>query len=190
MNKPRRITPFPSRLAPSAGRLSRIVAFTDWLAKAMACVAVMIGAIWSYKLYYDNGDGAPHAALSLKPQALKAGTQRLLVLHVDVHNVGKVVIDNVKKFDICINPVATDPHKAYDLVEPRQRVDTDKETCAYRIDILRKYTGGYDIDPGVDYEEVEALSLAPGLYQAEVELYYDDNQQGGAINARQIVAIE
>lgn len=171
-----------------AGGHPRITAFTDWLAKALGCAAVIVGGWWTYSLFISTGDGIPHLVLRMNADVLASGNERVLVLHLVPKNVGKVPLEKSPRFDVCINPLSPDPSPGT-VLEPQQRVDTGKQRCRWRIDVLRKYTDGYFIDPGTDYDEVEAIVLPPGLYQVEAELDTDNDPHGSAFNARQIVKI-
>lgn len=164
----------------------RIAAFTDWLAKALGCIAIVVGGWWTYSLFISAGDGIPHLVLHMRSEVLGAGTDRLLVLHIVPKNVGKIPLESAPRFDVCINPLP-EVMATGTVVEPQQRLDTGKQQCRWQINVLRRYTDGYFVDPGTDYEEVEAIALPPGLYQVEVELDADNDPHGAAYNARQIV---
>lgn len=79
----------------------------------------------------------------------------LLLIHVKPKNVGKVLVDPPQAFTVIVRSLPTDVKGGI--------VELDKETNAYPpIDLLRRFPDGYQLEPGIEYDELVPIVVPRG----------------------------
>ena len=108
---------------------------------------------------------------------------RLLIVHIRPKNIGKVLFEpGSKGFHLFVKKLPKDPPYGQ-LLEPT----TGKPFK--EIDILRHDKGGYELEPGVEYDETETLVVSKGdNFYLETELWWPNNDD--FVNNKKIVRVE
>jgi len=90
---------------------------------------------------------------------------RLVAVHVIEKNVGKIPI-KLKKNALTVTI------KKIPESQPLGYIDVDKQPVFYENkDFLKRYDEQTQIDPDVEFEEVELFALPRGLYRIEATVY-------------------
>jgi hypothetical protein len=157
-----------------AFQLEKVKTWAEIVFACVSTVAIPIGGWWAFHNFSveDTHEANPNITVSAEVQPYD-DTRRLLVVHVKPKNLGKVPIelDGGKKGDIDVLV------KTFPAGLASGRVDQDKLPVAFAAhNIVSKYNGGYVIEPGIDYDEIETFIVPKGatyLVYAEMD-HYDD----------------
>lgn len=139
--------------------------FQDWidpLSKLAQVFAVVIAGFWTYHLHLITGEYELKPVVSVSAQVIDYKKEaRLVAVHVIEKNNGKVPIElNKDALTVTIKKIPES--------QPFGYVDVDKQPMLYENkDFLQRYGDGVEVDPGVEFEEVELFSLPRGLYRIE-----------------------
>jgi len=120
--------------------------------------------------YFLTGSYDANVILQIETEANKIDADnQLLVIHVKPINRGSVPVEitsNNKKGSLIveIRKIENTTNNKWVLDENLPLVNT--------IDAIRNYKNGYMIEPNAYYDEVEAISLANGLYWIKVRTTY------------------
>jgi hypothetical protein len=135
--------------------------------------AVVIAGYWTFHLHEITGEAELNPNLTIDATELPYNdSQRLLVVHVRPKNVGKVPFDpddanmwvRVKRIPSGLNAGAFSVDRLPVTYEQKQ--------------MLTRYHGGYEIDPGIEFDEVATFVVPPGTYHVEGELTWSDEDVG------------
>ncbi|MFM0162905.1 hypothetical protein PQR39_21135 [Paraburkholderia sediminicola] len=148
-----------------------------WAELALTCaslVAIPVGGWWVYHNFSAEDTHEANPNITVTAEVLPYDdTRRLLMVHVKPKNLGKVPIelDGGKKGDIDVLV------KTFPAGLASGRVDRDKLPVAFAAhNIVSKYNGGYVMEPGIDYDEIETFIVPKGsTYLVYTEMdHYDD----------------
>jgi hypothetical protein len=128
-----------------------------WLEFALTCcslIAIPVAGWWAYNNFTneDTDEASPNITVSAEVLPYDAD-RRLLVVHVKPKNAGRVPVelDGGAKGDIDVFV------KTFPAGLDSGRVNQDKLPVAFSArNIVSKYKG-YDMEPGIDYDEVETF---------------------------------
>ncbi|MEM5316512.1 hypothetical protein [Paraburkholderia sp. JHI869] len=152
--------------------------FKWWAELTLTCtslVALPVGGWWAFHNFSveDTHEANPNITVTVEVQPFSESS-RLQVVHVKPKNVGKIPIelDGGKKGDINID-VRVSPAKL-----PDGLVSTDALPVKFRAaNIVSRFNGGYVMEPGIDYDEVETFIVpkdATYIVRAEMDNYDQD----------------
>lgn len=133
--------------------------FKWWVELALTCtslVALPVGGWWAFHNFSveDTHEANPNITVTADIQPYNESS-RLLVAHIKPKNVGKIPIelDGGKNGDISVEV------RVLAAKLSNGPVDTDALRVEYSApNIVSKYKGGYVMEPGIDYDEIQAFS--------------------------------
>ncbi|MES2155549.1 MAG: hypothetical protein V4510_10480 [bacterium] len=149
----------------------------DAASKVVTMLAVVIGGLWAYLKFGRERTAKWNLQVGVKADVLPYNASlRLLVVHVQLKNIGKVIIrPGAKGLLVTVRAVpAGAPQNAFinyskaPAVAHRQVLRT-RQDPPHREGFLwlKKAFWAYKLEPGEGYHEVEALIVAPGLIAVE-----------------------
>ncbi len=149
-----------------------------WAEIALTCtslIAIPVAGWWAYHNFSVEDTHEANPNISVSADVLPYDDdRRLLVVHVRPKNVGKVPIelDGGTKGDIDVEIKALPPKL------PDGRFDSDKLPIKFSAkNIVSKYAGGYVMEPGIDYDEIEVFVVprkTTYIVRAEMDHYDED----------------
>jgi hypothetical protein len=144
----------------------------DWIdvvLKVMSIAAIIAAGAWAYYQFRLADTDASNIQMSVTTEVLKySGDNRLLMIHVRPKNIGKVMVAprhlavTVRDLPVDLKPGA---------------VDLDKLKERYKADILDRFMGGYEMEPGVEYDEVVTMIVPTGMYSVGAEMDLGDDYE-------------
>jgi hypothetical protein len=123
----------------------------DFSLKVISIIAIITGGVWTYFQFYVSDFGNIQINVSTEYQQHSDGL-RLLLIHVKPKNVGKAIYEakrNKQKFTVKIRNISTGIGKGV--------LDLETLPESYNVDLMKRFPDGYEIDPGVEYDEVVAV---------------------------------
>ena len=106
---------------------------------------------------------------------------RLLLIHIKPKNIGKVLVTPGK------DGLVLTVRKVPDDYKPGT-VDLDKLSEVCEVNVLKKHPEGYELEPGVEYDEVEALIVPKGaIYAVDAVMDLGDSTE---IDQMHVVQVE
>lgn len=160
---------------------SQLTRIAGWFAKTadpwskwMQVVAIVGAAWWAIYNYNLLGTSEPTPVMKVSVEVLPYDAdKRLLVVHALPHNVGKVSIDVGYPMSITIKRIPEGEGSGY--------IDRDKLPPLFEAkNIIQRYAG-YQLDPGVEFEEVEPFVVPAGAsYIVEAVLGLKKDEEVGA----------
>lgn len=156
--------------------------WADLVLKMLSVVAIIAGGLWAYYQFQVTETDASNIQLTISTEVVKYSDEnRLLLIHIKPKNIGKVLVTpgkdglvlTVRKFPGDYKPGA---------------VDLDKLSEVHRVNVLKKYPDGYELEPGVEYDEVDALIVPKGaVYAVDAVMDLGDNTE---VDQMHIVQVE
>jgi len=142
---------------------ANIASWSQAISTVVQVIAVCIAGYWTYHLHVVTGETDENVNASVEAASLPySESQRLLIVHFRPKNVGKVAVTYDKKDDARV-VVKQIPDN-----QPAGAVDVDKLPVAYvKKDLFGRYGDEYEIDPGIEYDEVATFVVPPGTYHVE-----------------------
>lgn len=123
--------------------------WVDLILKVMSILAIIVAGSWAIYQFEITETNASNIQLTISTEVLKySGNNRLLLIHVHPKNIGKVLV-SPKLLTVTVSdlPINLKPG-VIELAKLNER---------YKTDILDRFKGGYDLEPGVEYDEVVVL---------------------------------
>jgi hypothetical protein len=143
---------------------ANIASWSQAISTIVQVIAVCIAGYWTYHLHVVTGETDENVNVSVEATSLPyySKAQRLLIVHMRPKNVGKVPVTYNKNDDArVVVKLIPDDH-------PAGAVDMDKLPVAYeKKDLFGRYGDEYEIDPGIEYDEVITFVVPPGTYHVE-----------------------
>jgi hypothetical protein len=155
-----------------------LTVIADPLSKVAQIVGVIIAAIWTWHISEITGEYGLKPEVHVNAETFDySAISRLVAIHVKEQNVGKIpVMLNGNGLKITIKKIPDGLKNGY--------ANIDKLPVLYeQKDFLRRYEE-VQLDPGVEFEEVETFLLEPGTYHIEATVYMegtDDDVNGIAV---------
>ena len=153
--------------------------------KCATVLAVVVGAIWAAGTFVLFRSQVENLNLSITTQQVPyTGDLRLLIVHVRPKNLGKVLgRPDTYRLRVKEIPVSGQAWKALQRSELKEILS---------LNMLRHYPEGYEIEPGVEYDDIEIIVVKKGatlLVSAELGFEYPDNDDDN-IDVHEVVRIE
>jgi len=138
---------------PKKFDLQKAKDWADFILKVVSVLAIAAGGSWAYYQFRLADTTASNIQLSVSTEVLKyTDDYRLLLIHVRPKNIGKVPVTPGA------DGLVVTVYKFPDNEKPGP-IQLDKLSAIYKTDVLKKYTDGYVLEPGVEYDEIVALLL-------------------------------
>jgi hypothetical protein len=151
-----------------------VVESLDPLSKLAQIAAVVIAGVWAYRSHMLSGedDLVPEVFVSTQVVAYSED-KRLLVVHIQEKNVGKVPIKidrdaltlTVKKIPQSLGP-------GYVKIDGQPALFQEKH-------MLRRYDEGLYLSPGTEQHDVAEFVVLPGIYSVEAVFSLPDGDTIG-----------
>lgn len=172
-----------------AFQLERVKTWAELALTCASLVAIPVGGWWVYSNFSAEDTHEPNPNITVSAEVLPYDdTRRLLLVHVKPRNPGKVPVTlyGGKKGDIDVLV------KTFPAGLAGGRVDQDKLPTAFKAqNIVSKYQGGYVMEPGIDYDEIEAFIVPKGTYLVYVEMdHFDGDPDDIEVDASAVVKVD
>ena len=132
----------------------KIKAGAEFALTCVSIVAIPIAGWWAYNNFTNEDTDEPSPNITVSAEVLPYDTDtRLLVVHVKPKNVGKVPVelDGGPKGDIDVFV------KTFPANLGSGPIDQSKLPVAFSARNIVSRFKGYDMEPGIDYDEVETF---------------------------------
>lgn len=162
-----------------------------WAEFALTCaslIALPVAGWWAYHNFSVEDTHETNPNISVSADVLPYDDdRRLLVVHVRPKNAGKVPIelDGGKKGDIDVEVKVLPPKL------PNGHLDPDKLPVKFPAsNIVSGYKGGYVMEPGIDYDEIETFVVPKGAtYIVRAEMDHYDEDPDDEVDASSVVVV-
>ncbi len=147
----------------------------------MTILAIVAGGTWTVWTFFIQRTDVENVSLGVTTDSVEyRGDLRLLVIHVKPKNIGKVLVDPpIFRLTVRRIPLDLPQWKAIDLtpIEPMPP-----------IDLLRHDREGYEMEPGVEYDDIELIVVPKNIVvHVQAELGFSD---GSMVLAQTVRAIK
>ncbi|TXH05570.1 MAG: hypothetical protein E6R07_01815 [Nevskiaceae bacterium] len=146
--------------------------WADFILKVLTSIAIAVGGVWSYFEFSLMETAATNIQLTLATEVLDYGpNEKLLVIHVRPKNIGKTLATTPKKgFVVSVKSI---PQNI-----PQGEVSLDKFRDFYSGDLMQRFADGYELEPGVEYDELVTLVVPTGsIFFVKAEFPLADNDE-------------
>lgn len=144
----------------------------ELILSVVSVIAIFAGGIWGYYQFSVTDTTTSNIQLSVSTETFKYSNEyQLLVIHVKPKNIGKVLVKPGK--DGLLVTVREIPGN-----QQLGAINLEKFPIFHKADLLKKFTEGYELEPGVEYDETETLVVPKGkLYSIKTEIDLGDNTE-------------
>lgn len=155
--------------------------WADLVLKAVSVVAIIAGGSWAYYQFRVTETNASNIQLTISTEVVKYSDEnRLLLIHIKPKNIGKVLVTPGK------DGLVLTVRKLPDDYKPGA-VDLAKLSEVHKVDVLKKYPEGYELEPGVEYDEVDALIVPKGtVYAVDAVMDLGDSSEVDQMHVVQV----
>ena len=151
----------------------------DLLLKLLSIIAIVAAGVWAYVQFDITRTAEANVQVNLSTEYHKYSEDaRLLLVHIKPKNIGKVVVSPGKKgFVVSIKSIPKNLKMG--------AVDLEKLPEIYKVDLTKRFPDGYDLEPGVEYDEIVALIVPKNsLYAVKAIFDLDDDEVDQSTVAR------
>lgn len=152
--------------------LQRARDWADLLLKGLSMLAILAGGAWGFYQFWITDVTASNIQLAVSAESQPySASSRLLLVHVKPKNIGKVRVSPGKKgLLVTIRRIPIDAKEG--------ALDLEKLPEVYKTDLMKRFPDGYDIEPGVEYDELLTMVVPKGsMYAVKAELDLQDNTE-------------
>lgn len=152
--------------------LQRARDWADFFLKSLSMVAIVVGGTWAYYQFQVTDTTASNTQLMVSTESHRySDDSRLLLIHAKLKNIGKVPVTPDKAgFLITVRSI---PNNAKSGV-----LELESLPEFYKTDLLKRFPDGYELEPGVEYDEVLALVVPKdSMYAIKAVLNLEDNTE-------------
>jgi hypothetical protein len=136
--------------------LPKIRDWVDLILKCLSIVAIVVAGWWALYQFRLTETAAYNVQIAVSAESQAYGNDlRLLLIHVRPKNIGKVLV-TPGKLGLVVT-VRSIPERLKSGV-----VDLEELPVFYTGDLMNRFPDGYDLEPGVEYDEVLALIVPKG----------------------------
>jgi hypothetical protein len=152
-------------------KLEKARDWADLSLKCLSIIAILVGGVWAFYQYRVARTDVSNVEISVSSEIQQYSEgSRLLILHIRPKNIGKVMVTAEKSFTVVVKRIPTELKVG--------EIDLEKLSNFYQTDLLKRYQGaendGYDLEPGVEYDEIVALIVPRGsMYSIKATLNFD-----------------
>lgn len=125
--------------------------WTDLVLKILSIAAIIAGGIWAYYQFLVTRTDIDNIQLTVSTEQKQYGKEtRLLLIHIKPKNIGKSLVELGKTgFIVTVRSIPDN------LIQGI--IDLEKLPKAYETDLMKRFKDGYEMEPGVEYDEIIAL---------------------------------
>ncbi|MBI3480501.1 MAG: hypothetical protein HY016_09140 [Nitrosomonadales bacterium] len=144
--------------------------WVDFVLKAMSILAIIGAGGWAIYQFKITDTDASNIQLVVSTEVIKyQGDNRLLLIHVRPKNIGKVRV-SPKRLTLTVSDLPID-------IKPSV-IDLTKLSEKYKTDILDRFKDGYDIEPGVEYDDIVAMIVPKNtMYSVYSEMEFKEGDE-------------
>ncbi len=144
--------------------------WVDLILKVMSIAAIIAAGAWAYYQFRLTDTDASNIQLTVSTEVLKySDDNRLLLIHVRPKNIGKVPV-LPQHLNVTVRDLPGD-------LKPGS-VELEKLKERYKTDVLDRFNGGgYELEPGVEYDEVVTIIVPKGMYSVSAEMDLGDDYE-------------
>jgi len=154
--------------------------WADLLLKSISVLALILGGGWAYYQFSITDTTASNIQLFVSTEYQPySDDSRLLLIHVKPENIGKVSVEPGKDgFVVIVRSIAPNAGPGV--------LDLEKMPEVYKVNLMERFPKGYELEPGVKYDEVLALVVPKGsMYAIKATLDLgDDTEMDHTVVAR------
>ncbi|WP_157658346.1 hypothetical protein [Burkholderia ubonensis] len=170
-------------------QLEKVKLWADLALTCASLIAIPVAGWWAYHNFSVEDTHEANPNISVSADVLPYDDdRRLLVVHIRPKNAGKVPIelDGGKKGDIDVE-VKVLPAKL-----PAGRIDAGKLPVRFPArNIVSRFDGGYVIEPGIDYDEIETFVVPKNAtYLVRAVMSHYDDAPDDEVDASSVVAVK
>lgn len=146
--------------------------WADLLLKSISVLALILGGGWAYYQFLITDTTASNVQLTVSTEYQQlSGDGGLLLIHAKPKNIGKVSVQPGKDgFLIIVRSI--DPKAGPSVL------DLEKLPEFYKVNLMNRFPDGYELEPGVEYDEVLALVVPKGsMYAIKATLDLGDDTE-------------
>jgi len=146
--------------------------WADLCLKVASIIAIFAGGWWAYHQFEITETAASNIQINVTTEVLRySDDTRLLLVHAKPKNIGKVRVEPGKEgLVITVRSLSRD-------LKPGA-VDLENLPELYKVDVLKRYPDGYELEPGVEYDEVAALIVPKEtMYAVRAEMDLGDKTE-------------
>lgn len=151
--------------------IQKVRDWADLLLKLLSIIAIIAGGIWAYYQFWITDTGVENMQITVSTEQQSYGKDsRLLLIHIKPKNIGKVLVTTGKDgFTVTVRSIPNNlKHGVVDLEEMPE---------IYKTDLLKRFDG-YEIEPGVEYDEVIAMIVPKhSMYSIRATLGMGSNDE-------------
>lgn len=144
--------------------------WADLVLKVMSIAAIIAAGAWAIYRFNLTDTADSNIELAITTETLPySADNRLLLIHVRPKNIGKVMV-SPQHLTVAVRDLPGDLRLG--------AVELEKLKDRYKTDILDRYKDGYDLEPGVIYDEVVAMIVPKGtMYSVYSEIDFDQENE-------------
>ena len=146
--------------------------WVDLFLKVLSVLAIIAGGAWAYFQFVVTRTTAANVQLTVSSEVLPYSAEsRLLIIHAKPKNIGKVSVTPAKAgFLVSVKSLPTNAKQGV--------LDLENLPDFYKTDLLKRFSDGYMLEPGVEYDEAVALVVPVGsMYAIKITLNLEDNTE-------------
>jgi hypothetical protein len=175
-----------------AFQLEKVKPWAEFALTCASLLAIPVAGWWAYHNFSVEDTDEVNPNISVSADVLPYDSdRRLLIVHVKPKNVGKVPfeLDGGKQGDIDV---------LVKVIPPKMdsgHIDADKLSLPppnfTARDIVSRYKGGYVLEPGIEYDEIETFVVPKGTtYLISAEMDHFDENPDDEVDASAVVKVD
>jgi hypothetical protein len=122
--------------------------WSDLALKVVSIIAIILGGGWAYYQFVITETTASNVQIFVTSEQQKYNeSSHLLIVHAKAKNIGKVLVQPGKDgFVIAVQRIPLSLNQG--------PLELEKLPLMYQVNILKRYPDGYELEPGVEYDEI------------------------------------
>ncbi|TMH46522.1 MAG: hypothetical protein E6H54_02395 [Betaproteobacteria bacterium] len=160
--------------------LQRATSIADFSLKTLSALAIVAAGLWTVWTFVISRSDAENLNLTVATEAVEYdGQVRLLVIHSKPRNLGRT-LGRPKRYELFIRQLPNGAAK-WNIVDLRT------VSPLVSIDMLKTFKAGYEIEPGVEYDDVQLVAVPLGaLVAISAEIGFRD---GSVIDVHEVLRV-
>lgn len=124
---------------------------SDLTLKVMSIIAIILGGWWAYYQFDISRATASNIQVAVTSESKNYDESScILLIHVKVKNIGKVLVKpNKDGFIVSVRRIPKNLNQG--------PIELEKMPLMHRVNLLKRYRDGYELEPEVEYDEIVAL---------------------------------
>ena len=147
--------------------------WSDLLLKVISIIAIALGGGWAYYQFDITETTASNVQVSVTSEYRKySDSLRLLIVHAKAKNIGKILVQPGKDgFVVTVQRIPPNLNPG--------PLELEKLPVTYPpVNIVKRFPDGYELEPGVEYDEVAVFVVPSGeMYAVKATLDLGDTYE-------------